>query len=127
MNVFTANANYYFGERKNDFSIHTSLDAGGTTPSLIIPQNPELANPSIVSPSGANKMEYSEAVQPVENLIEQKIVKAPHYDGGLVSVHMPLWIKNTVGFLKNNQISNDDFIREIQFMTDNGIIKISIR
>ncbi|MEO9277989.1 MAG: YbhB/YbcL family Raf kinase inhibitor-like protein [Nitrososphaera sp.] len=39
--------------------------------------------------------------------------------------HIPSWIKNNAKWWSQNQISDDDFVKGIQFLIDNNIIKVT--
>lgn len=63
----------------------------------------------------------------VEYLVKEGLVRI-HSSGNSsnsVSTHVPSWIQNTVSMWRSGEISNSEFVVEIQYLTDNGIVKIS--
>jgi hypothetical protein len=40
------------------------------------------------------------------------------------TIKIPNWVKNTAGFWHDNQVSDDEFVKGIQYLITNGIMKI---
>ncbi len=67
-----------------------------------------------------------EFISGIQYLIQQEIMTIPETDqtGGGRSKNMPSWIKNNAEWWSQGLISDDDFVKGIQFLIANRIITI---
>jgi len=69
-------------------------------------------------------MSNSEFIDVIEYLIEEGFIIVP---GTVLSVseqELPNWIKNNAKWWTSNQISDEDFVKSIQYLLKKGIIRI---
>jgi hypothetical protein len=57
-------------------------------------------------------------------VFEQYYIKAPNVNTNYVHMLIPSWVKSTAGWWGKGQLSDDEFLGEIQYLVDEGIIKI---
>ena len=63
----------------------------------------------------------------IQFLIDSEIIrieKTTQLNTNYESQNIPSWIKNTASYWGNNQISDNDFLNAIEWLIDNGILKI---
>ena len=48
------------------------------------------------------------------------------HDPGVTSAAIPAWIKNTAGWWAEGNITETEFLRAIEYLIDNKIIKITV-
>ncbi len=57
-------------------------------------------------------------------IVEGIIVIPPTASGGETAAEIPSWIKTTTGYWVNNKITDVEFINAIQWLINNGIIRV---
>jgi hypothetical protein len=71
----------------------------------------------------------SDFVSGVQYLVQQGIMKIPQSTSAPTtnssSNQIPTWIKTNAGWWANGQITDDDFVKGIQYLISSGIMKIS--
>ena len=61
----------------------------------------------------------------IQFLIKEGIIQIPETAQSTASTQdIPAWIKNNADWWSQGLISDDDFIKGIQFMVENGIITV---
>ncbi|MGI0046115.1 MAG: hypothetical protein ACREBB_02855 [Nitrosotalea sp.] len=75
-----------------------------------------------------NQVGDSDFIQGVQYLIQQGIMKIPPTQVNQTSSssqQIPAWVKTNAGWWAQGQISDDDFIKGIQYLVSSGIVKIT--
>ncbi|MDE1867865.1 MAG: peptidase, partial [Thaumarchaeota archaeon] len=61
----------------------------------------------------------------IQYMIKQGIIAVPPTASNTnQSQQIPAWIKNSAGWWASNEISDDDFVKGVQYLISNGIIKV---
>ncbi len=67
-------------------------------------------------------------VQGIQYMIQNGIIQIPVQSGSNATAgtqQIPAWIKNNAGWWASGQIGDDQFVQGLQYMIENGIIKIN--
>ncbi|MGI0062872.1 MAG: peptidase, partial [Nitrosotalea sp.] len=66
-------------------------------------------------------------IKGIQYLVQQGIIQIPQTNGvtSSSSQQIPQWVKNNAGWWSAGQISDDDFVKAIQYMINSGIITVS--
>ena len=70
----------------------------------------------------------SDFISGIQYLVQHGIMKIPPSSPAtpsFVSQQIPSWIKTNAGYWAGGQISDDDFVKGIQYLVSSGMIKIS--
>lgn len=65
----------------------------------------------------------SEIIDGLKQMVKDKIIKSPK-DYPVSERVVPDWIKNNARWWNNGQISDDDFIKSLQYLVNKGIIRV---
>ncbi len=65
----------------------------------------------------------SEIIDGIKQMVKEKIINSPKEYPNSERV-VPDWIKNNAKWWYNGQISDDDFIKSLQYLVNKGIIRV---
>ena len=66
----------------------------------------------------------SELIDEIKNLIEEGFIISPNERNSISEQKIPEWIKNNAKWWTDNLISDEDFVKSIQYLIKKGIIRI---
>lgn len=79
--------------------------------------------PAWINDSAKQWSSNSEIIDGLKQMIKEKIISSPKEYQNSERV-VPDWIKNNARWLYNGQISDDDFIKSLQYLVNKGIIRV---